>query len=73
MIHIEESKKEVEISGTLEEMLNDFGNVVMGIHMALAEDMGAEAAGDILRLLFAEALRHAPENYSRIKFPVKDK
>lgn len=73
MIHIEEGKKQVEIGGTLEEMANDFGNVTMGIHTVFAEDMGADAAGYILRHLFDEALRRAPENYSHIKFPAKDK
>jgi len=71
MIHIEGSKKKIEIAGTTEEMLNDFCNVTMGIHTVLAEDMGADAAGDILRCLFFEALRRTPKNYSRIKVPVK--
>lgn len=73
MIHIEKDKKIVEISGTLEEMLDDFGNATMSIQMALAEDFGVDTAGDILRLYFAEALRCAPKNDSRIKFTVKKK
>ncbi len=70
MIRIEEGK-EACLSGTLEELINDLGNAIMGVRIALAGDFSEEVAADILRELLEAAIKQTPDNCTQIKTPVK--